>query len=81
MIDDALKLTIDVVFPPKKCRTIIELKITEAPLIINETNEIEDEFVIASKPGLGFKERGPLELVLENKMLSLSHDFESTVIH
>ena len=38
MIDDALKLTIDVVFPPKKYRPIIDLKISEEPLIINETN-------------------------------------------
>ena len=57
MVDDALKLTVDVIFPPKKVKV---------PEKIIEEKEVEEEsfnFVLVSEPGIGhLNMKGPIRM-------------------
>jgi Tubulin-tyrosine ligase family len=82
MIDDALKLTLDLVFPPKKSRPV-EVKKPESPRLVAEA-ESEDQvlqFVLNSEPGLGCERNQVGGLSFQNHgILSMSHDVEATVV-
>lgn len=84
MIDDALKLTLDQVFPPKRAsRPLGEIK-KESPRTVEEAENEDDvlqvlHFVINSEAGLGSQPND--QLLQSHGMMSFSqHDLESTVV-
>ena len=60
MIDDALKLTVDIIFPPK--RTKISEKVVEEKKVKEEEEE-SFSIVLGSEPGIGSHNmKGPIKI-------------------